>query len=188
MLSYFKDPSRPVERVSWHDAKAFIQRLRNRAEVKAFLVAQNLSQAQFRLPSEAEWEYAARGGVHSQGYEYCGSDDLRQVGWYRNNSGVETKPVGLLLSNELGLYDMSGNVGEWCEDDWHDSYDAPGLPDDGSAWVDSPERGTDRVIRGGDYFFSRSTAALRIATTGTPATATATSGFGWCCPSSFRSP
>jgi formylglycine-generating enzyme required for sulfatase activity len=149
--SYFKDPSRPVESVSWQDAKTFIERLQEREEVKTFLKAQNLSQAQFRLPSEAEWEYAARGGVHSQGYEYCGSDDLRQVGWYRDNSGGETKPVGLLLPNELGLFDMSGNVYEWCEDDWHSSYDSPDRPDDGSAWVDTSRRGTSRVFRGGSY-------------------------------------
>ncbi len=152
--SYFKDPSRPVERVSWYDAKTFIERLQEREEVKTFLETYNLSQAQFRLPSEAEWEYAARGGIHSQGYEYCGSDDLKQVGWYGDNSGGETKPVGLLLPNELGLYDMSGNVDEWCEDNWHSSYDAPGRPDDGSAWVDGPDRGTSRVVRGGDYFDS----------------------------------
>ncbi len=105
----------------------------------------------FRLPTEAEWEYAARGGIYSQGYAYAGSDKLKQVGWYDENSNRETHDVGLLLANELGIHDLSGNVLEWCEDDWHGNYD--GAPKDGSAWIDSPDRGGYRVVRGGDYFY-----------------------------------
>ncbi len=138
--SFFQGDKRPVEMVSWDDAQAFLQKLNE------------LTGKRYRLPTEAEWEYAARGGIHGQGYEYCGSDDLKQVGWYDDNSGGETKPVGLLLPNELGLYDMSGNIYEWCEDDWHSSYDAPGRPDDGNAWVNGPGRGARRVVRGGYYF------------------------------------
>ncbi len=136
--SYFKGENRPVEQVSWDDVKDFINKL-NRETGKAF-----------RLPSEAEWEYAARGGRYSQGYTYAGSDKLKQVGWYTENSNDETHEVGLLLANELGLYDMSGNVYEWCEDDWHENYQ--GAPEDGSPWVDAPARGSGRVMRGG-YFF-----------------------------------
>ena len=85
-----------------------------------------------------------------RGYAYSGSDDLNQVGWYIKNSGGETKPVGLLLPNELGLYDMSGNVREWCEDDWHGNYN--GAPKYSRAWIDSPKRTTNRVVRGGFHF------------------------------------
>jgi len=105
----------------------------------------------YRLPSEAEWEYAARGGPHPEGrprYEYAGGDKLDEVGWYRENSHGETKPAGLKLANELGIHDMSGNVREWCEDQWHDNY--KGAPADGSAWVDR-EAGAYRVYRGGSW-------------------------------------
>ena len=134
----FKGDDRPVEQISWHDTQDFIKKL-NKETGKAF-----------RLPTEAEWEYAARGGKYSQGYVYAGSDKLKQVGWYDENSDNETHDVGLLLPNELGAYDMSGNVWEWCEDDYHESYED--APADGSAWVDRPQRGTFRVVRGGGYF------------------------------------
>jgi formylglycine-generating enzyme required for sulfatase activity len=138
--SCFKGEERPVESVSWNDIK------------EKFLPAINkLTGRSFRLPTEAEWEYAARGGnYHAEGYTYAGSDKLREVGWYNNNSGKETHPVGLLYPNALGLYDMSGNVWEWCEDDWHGNYE--GAPSDGSAWIDGPERGDDCVQRGGSYW------------------------------------
>lgn len=134
--SYFKGARRPVERISWHDAKSFIATLNEQLN------------KDFRLPSESEWEYTARGGQNSKGYEYVGSDDLKQVAWYDGNSRGETKPVGLLLPNELSLYDMTGNVWEWCEDDWHDSYKK--APNDGSAWVDTTRKNDGlRVVRGG---------------------------------------
>ena len=136
--SRFQGENRPVENVSWLDAQGFIKKL-NQETGKTF-----------RLPSEAEWEYAARGGIYSQGYDYCGSDKLKQVGWYKDNSNNETHDVGLLLANELGLYDMSGNVWEWCEDDYHGNYN--GAQINGSAWVGSPKRGDHRVMRGGNYF------------------------------------
>jgi sulfatase modifying factor 1 len=96
--SYFKGENRPVEQVSWDDAQSFIQKLNKFTHQK------------FRLPSEAEWGFSARGGIYSQGYQYAGSDKLSQVGWYDENSENQTHEVGLLLPNELGLYDMSGNV------------------------------------------------------------------------------
>jgi len=145
--SYFKGERRPVENVSWDDAKKFIMTLNNSEEGR-------IHKGTFRLPTEAEWEYAARGGKYSQGYEYIGSDDLKQVGWCNGNSGGETKPVGLLQANELGLYDMSGNVYEWCEDDWHSDYNDSDRPDNGNAWIDRPSRGAYRVVRGGNYFFN----------------------------------
>ena len=155
--SDFKGASRPVEQVSWEDTKLFLSELEKMKEIKDFKNKfPKFANFRFRLPSEAEWEYAARGGKYHQDTAYCGSDDLKQVGWYNGNSGGETKPVGLLLPNELGLYDMSGNVYDWCEDDWHDDYnDAP--PTDGSAWVDgttAADRAGSRVIRGGGSFGS----------------------------------
>ncbi len=138
--SRFQGDMRPVEQVSWLDTHKFIKKLyKETGKI-------------FQLPTEAEWEYAARGGIYSQGYTYAGSDKLKQVGWYNENSNYETHDVGLLLANELGIHDLSGNVYEWCEDDWHGDY--KGTPKDGSAWIDSPERGESRVVRGG-YYFSR---------------------------------
>jgi len=138
--SNFKGPRRPVEQVSWDDIK------------NLFLPGLNkMTDRDYRLPTEAEWEYAARGGPYweSEGYRYAGSDLLDQVGWYGENSGQETHEVGLLLPNALGLYDMSGNVWEWCEDQWHDDYKK--APEDGKAWVDRPDGGVYRVVRGGGW-------------------------------------
>ena len=126
----------PVEEVSWDDVQRFL------AELNA------LTGRRYRLPTEAEWEYAARGGRQSRDYEYAGSNDVGAVGWYEDNSGDRTHPVGRKRANELGLHDMSGNVREWVQDCWNDSYH--GAPADGRAW----ERGDcgRRVVRGGSWF------------------------------------
>ena len=139
--SSFKGDQRPVERVSWEDAREFISKLND------------MTGKSYRLPSEAEWEYAARGGVllEGEGYLYAGSDNLKQVGWYNENSDGETHDVGLKYPNELGLYDLSGNVWEWCQDQWHDNYE--GAPDDGAAWEDR-DTGTYRVLRGGSFTYN----------------------------------
>ena len=136
--SHFKGDDLPVESVSWEDAQAFIQKLNER-----------FPGHDFRLPSEAEWEYAARGGQLSKGYEYAGSNNLEEVGWYWGNSGKKTHPVGLKKANELGLYDMTGNVWEWCEDDWHDNYQ--GISTDGRAWK-SGDASDETVLRGGSWY------------------------------------
>lgn len=126
----------PVENVSWNDIQEFLKKLNT------------LTGQQFRLPTEAEWEYAARGGQESKSYLYSGSNNLEEVGWYNKNSGGKPHPVGQKQPNELGLYDMSGNMWEWVADDWHDNY--YGAPTDGSAWVNIP-RDTLRVRRGGSW-------------------------------------
>jgi len=128
-------PAHPVVGVSWHDAGAFC----------AWLSAQ--SSKTYRLPTEAQWEYAARGGRQSLGFPYAGSHQLKEVGWFSQNSHRATKPVGLKLPNELCLYDMSGNVWEWCADHWQDDYKK--APQDGSAWAESD--GAGRVVRGGSW-------------------------------------
>ncbi len=135
--SNFKGDDLPVEQVSWDDAQAFIKKLNEKTGRK------------YRLPSEAEWEFVARGGTQSKGYKYAGSNDLDEVAWYSGNSGPKTHPVGQKKANELGLFDMSGNVWEWCEDHWHENY--KGAPDDGSAWL-SGGNASYRVLRGGAWY------------------------------------
>ena len=133
--SAFPDcPTCPVETVSWDDVQAFLRKLNAEGE-------------RYRLPSEAEWEYAARGGQQSKGYQYAGSDDWADVAWYYENSGNRTQPAGRKLANELGLFDTSGNAREWVQDCWHGTY--AGAPDDGSAWEEGDCRR--RVIRGGSW-------------------------------------
>jgi formylglycine-generating enzyme required for sulfatase activity len=132
----------PVEKVSWEDVQEFLKKLNQRHPGK-----------NYRLPTEAEWEYAARGGNQSKDYTYAGSNDIAEVAWYFENSGGKTHPVGGKKANELGIYDMSGNVREWCQDVWHGNYQ--GAPTDGSAW-DSGGDGAFRVLRGGSWYFSPS--------------------------------
>lgn len=135
--SRFKGRMRPVENVSWNDAQEFIRRLNAKTG------------KEYRLPSEAEWEYAARAGSQSA---WSFGDDEGQLGnhaWYDGNSGNETHPVGQLQANKFGLFDMHGNVWEWVQDCWNDSY--RGAPTDGSAWT-SGCSGDYRVLRGGSWY------------------------------------
>jgi len=134
----FVGHERPIESVSWDDAQVFLEKLGQITDLK------------FRLPSEAEWEYAARGGKYNESCTYAGSKRIKEVAWYDQNSHGETKPIGRKFPNELGLYDMSGNVDEWCADDWHSNYEA--APVDGSAWIDV-ERDSYRVFRGGCWYY-----------------------------------
>ncbi|MCB1194538.1 MAG: formylglycine-generating enzyme family protein, partial [Leptospiraceae bacterium] len=131
-----QEDNRPVEKVSWNDTQDFIKKLNKKAGKT------------YRLPTEAEWEFAAQGGIYTEGYKYSGSDRLKEVGWYDENSGNATHPVGEKMANELGLYDMSGNVWEWVEDQWHDNY--KGAPTDGTVWVNQ-DADAGRVVRGGGW-------------------------------------
>lgn len=130
------DKSYPVTYVSWHDAVAYCEWL-----------SQETGDT-YRLPTEAEWEFAARGGNTGKGsnYTYAGGNDVDQVGWYSSNSGSGTHPVGQKRSNALGLYDMSGNVWEWCQD-WYGSYSSGSQTD-----PTGPTRGDRRVYRGGGWY------------------------------------
>jgi formylglycine-generating enzyme required for sulfatase activity len=167
--SEFKSPDRPVEHVSWDDVQEFLKRINGR-----------VPGLELRLPSEAEWEYACRAGTATALYtgniEILGERNapaLDPIAWYGGNSGVDfdldngvdssgwnekqyshtragTRRVGLKTVNPWGLYDMLGNVWDWCADHWHDSYQ--GAPADGGAWVEATaEAGAYRVIRGGSW-------------------------------------
>ena len=140
--SYYSGSNLPVEKVSWNDCQEFITKLNQ-------LCASQLNGRQFRLPTEAEWEYAARGGKQSRGYKYSGSNTLGDVAWYGNNSSSTTHTVGTKQANELGLYDMSGNVYEWCQD-WYDSSYYSISPQNNPT---GPAEGSDRVFRGGSWFY-----------------------------------
>jgi formylglycine-generating enzyme required for sulfatase activity len=125
----------PVENVSWYDCQEFIQKL-NAKTGKTY-----------RLPTEAEWEYAARGGKRSKGYKYAGSNEIEAVAWYYKNNENKTHPVGQKSPNELGIYDMSGNVWEWCND-WYGDYR---LNEAYAKNPQGPDSGTCRVLRGGSW-------------------------------------
>ena len=133
--SYFKGDNLPVEMVSWDDCQKFISKL-NRITGKTF-----------RLPTEAEWEYAARGGKKSRGYQYSGSNNISDMAWYDNNSGSKPHTVGTKQPNELGIYDMSGNVWEWCQDRYGKYSSSSQIDPTGD------NSGSGRMRRGGSWSF-----------------------------------
>lgn len=160
-ISDFKGAKQPVERVSWEDCQEFLAKLND------------MTGEEFRLPTEAEWEFAARGGIYSNQYKYSGSDDIDEVAWYFRNSGdkyidwnsskdttnyltevnhCRPHPVKQKKPNELGLYDMTGNVLEWCSD-WYDRYSAVGVTDPQGPESANPDK-YGKVRRGGYYLQS----------------------------------
>lgn len=131
--SNFSGNKRPVETVSWNDCQDFIVKLNQMTDQK------------FRLPTEAEWEFAARGGTKSKGYKYAGSNTIGDVAWYDGNSNNTTHDVGTKQANELGIFDMSGNVYEWCQD-WEGDYSS-----NAQTSPSGPSTGSRRVDRGGSW-------------------------------------
>jgi formylglycine-generating enzyme required for sulfatase activity len=182
--SHFKGDELPVENVSWIDIQEFIQRLNK------------LTGKKYRLPTEAEWEYAARGGVKSRGYKYVGSNTIGDVAWYYENSGNKvldennyrsddieknnnmTHPVGTKQPNELGIYDMSGNVWEWVND-WYGEYSesAKTNPQGSSS-------GSYRVIRGGCWYIIAESCRVSFRNNGNPDSRFYDIGFRLALPSS----
>jgi formylglycine-generating enzyme required for sulfatase activity len=130
------NPQNPVEQVSWNDAQAFCRKL------------SQITGKTYRLPTEAEWEYACRAGTTTRFYFGDDANQLGDYAWYKGNSQQTTHPVGQKRPNGWGLYDMSGNVWEWCEDDWHDNY--IGAPRDGSAWLTNDNHS--QILRGGSWY------------------------------------
>ena len=162
--SYGQGDTHPVYPISWYDAVTFCNRLSQQEGYTPVYYAdagftqiydalndgsgtvyQDPTANGYRLPTEAEWEYAARGGAQSEGYQYSGSNDIDEVAWYDGNDNSQSEPAGTKAPNELGIYDMSGNVWEWCWDWWDSGYydDSPACAPLG------PTGGSGRVLRGG---------------------------------------
>ena len=145
-----RDDLRPLENVSWNDITrpdGFLDRINASGVRQTLAAAAQLPDGRFRLPSEAEWEYAARGGpAWRDGFKYSGGNDIDAVAWYDRRHGDHTQPVRQKAPNQLGLYDMSGNVWEWCQDVFAE--DTSEIPGDGKpVQGDRPER----VLRGGCF-------------------------------------
>lgn len=136
--SEFVGEENPVDRASWNECQVFIDKLNN------------MTGRSFRLPTEAEWEFAARGGNNSKHYIFAGSDDIEEVAWYDSNRDGKTHKVGEKKPNELGLYDMCGNVAEWCSD-W---YDAKYYELKEKNNPTGPDKGSYRVLRGGGWYIT----------------------------------
>jgi formylglycine-generating enzyme required for sulfatase activity len=141
--SRFKGEDLPVENVSWNDCLEFCRKLTERQRAAGRLPAG----VAYRLPTEAEWEYACRAGTTTRYYTGDSESDLARAGWYDGNSGDRTHPVGQKVANAFGLYDMHGNVWEWCQD-WYGPYGTANATD-----PRGPQRGPGRVVRGGGWYY-----------------------------------
>jgi sulfatase modifying factor 1 len=168
-VNYFPGcDSCPVERVSWFSVQEYLEKI------------SVLTGKRFRLPTEAEWEYAARGGQLSAKYKYSGSNDPDEVAWRDGNSDVMTHPVGRKKPNELGLCDMSGNVWEWCSDWYSPDYYSISPCDN----PPGPPEGTSRVMRGGSWFHDSSGLRVTDRDRSNPAFRQGFVGFRICCSAS----
>lgn len=143
-LSFFKDPQVPVNNLSWQQAVYFVEKLNE------------LTGESYRLPTEAEWEFAARGGNLSQGYTYSGSNNIDDVAWYDGNANNRAQAVGLKMPNELGLYDMTGNVGEFVIDAFDDTFYRFGPSDNPNNAQHSDMGLAHKSVRGGSFAYSES--------------------------------
>lgn len=160
--SYWKGAKLPVERVSWNDCQSFISKLNA------------LTGKTFRLPTEAEWEFAAHGGIQSKGYTYSGSNTIDDVAWYTSNSSSKTHDVATKVPNELGIYDMSGNVWEWCQDWYSSTYYSSSVINNPTG----PVSGSYRVFRGGSWDNAATRCRVAFRSSGnTPANADSYLGF-----------
>lgn len=152
--SYYKGMNLPVDSINWFDCKIFIQKLndyfKNNVDISLML------DSEFRLPTEAEWEFAFRGGIESKGYLFSGSNNINEVAWYKLNSNGRTQPVGLKKPNELGIYDMSGNVYEWCMDYFGE------IPNINLTNPVGPDSGSGRVLRGGSWNSEKFSCKLNV--------------------------
>ena len=157
--SKFYGDNLPVDYVSGNDCQDFINKLNQLTGLK------------FRLPTEAEWEFAARGGKQSKGYKYSGSDNAKNIAWYEKNSGSKPHQVGTKEPNELGIYDMSGNVGEWCGD-WYGRYSSSAQTN-----PTGPSSGSARVLRGGSWYLYASNCRVSFRGSGDPLGRFYASGF-----------
>ncbi|GAM64239.1 hypothetical protein JCM19232_3515 [Vibrio ishigakensis] len=141
-MSYFAGPDVPVNNLSWQQANYFIEKLNE------------LTGETYRLPTEAEWEFAAKGGNKSQGFKYSGSNDINEVAWYENNANNRAHPVGQKKPNELGLYDMTGNVGEFTIDAYEETYYLHAPSHNPSNAQDSKVGLAHKSVRGGSYSYA----------------------------------
>ena len=157
--SKFYGDNLPVDYVSWNDCQDFINKLNQLTGLK------------FRLPTEAEWEFAARGGKQSKGYKYSGSDNAKNIAWYEKNSGSKPHQVGTKEPNELGIYDMSGNVGEWCGD-WYGRYSSSAQTN-----PTGPSSGSSRVLRGGSWSSGAGSCRVSYRYRGNPSGRDSNNGF-----------
>ncbi|CAH0992557.1 Formylglycine-generating enzyme [Sinobacterium norvegicum] len=139
--SYFPGDNYPVNNVSWQQAQFFITQLRQQTGLAV------------RLPTEAEWEYAANGGLKSQGYQYSGSDNIDDVAWHAGNAGNKAHPIGQKMPNELGLYDMTGNVGEMVIDAYLVDYYYDAASDNPVNARDDSHHLSFKVVRGGSFAY-----------------------------------
>ena len=163
--SSVKGDNLPVDKVSWNDVQEFIRKLNIKTG------------KQYRLPTEAEWEFAARGGIDSKGYKYSGSNTIGNVAWYKDNASGKNPAVGTKSPNELGIHDMSGNVFEWCSD-WNAPYKNNEQTD-----PQGPATGTHRVFRGGCLAGDTKTARITTRTIGLPDIRWNSLGFRLACSS-----